>query len=159
MAEPAFVVLRVNGVAIEAETTAHSFAPEDGIELVGYSQPAARAHTDAGVAGRRSYKPIVFLKRIDRASPLVAEAFAQNAVVEADFHFFRDEGGGSPTEYFTVEVTQGAIVSFRQLLDDALDPAQSTRPPLEEVELLPHRISWTYLDGGITFEDTWGSIA
>jgi type VI secretion system Hcp family effector len=144
---------------MEAETTPHSFAPENGIELVAYSQPAARAHTDAGAAGRRSYKPILFLKRIDRASPLIARAFVENQVVEADFHFFRDEGGSSPTEYFRVEITQGSVISFRQLLDDALDPAHATRPPLDEVGLLPHRISWTYLAADVTFEDTWGSIA
>ncbi len=155
MAEPAFVVLRAGGVTIEAESSAHSFAPADGIELVDYSQPGSVAFTEGGATGRRSYKPITFHKRIDKASPPIARTLAENQVVEADFHFFRDEGG-TPTEFFLVQVTQGRIVSFRQFLDDALYPANADRPPLEEVGLLPHRIVWTYSDGGITFEDTWG---
>jgi type VI secretion system secreted protein Hcp len=157
MAKPAFVVLRANGETIEAEFSDHEFAPGDGIELVDYSQPATVAFTGAGVTGRRSYKPITFRKRIDKASPLIAKALAENQVVEADFHYFREEAGGFVNEYFLVEVTQGTVVSFRQILDDALDPAHATRPPLEEVGLMFHRISWTYLDGGIVFEDTWGT--
>jgi type VI secretion system secreted protein Hcp len=157
MAEPAFVVLRAGGITIEAESSGHSFAPADGIELVDYSQLGTVAFTDGGATGRRSYKPITFRKRIDKASPPIAQALAENEVVEADFHFFRDEGGGTATEYFLVQVTQGQIVSFRQFLDDALDSANADRPPLEEVGLLPHRIVWTYSDGDITFEDTWGT--
>jgi type VI secretion system secreted protein Hcp len=157
MAEPAFVVLRANGETIEAELSEHDFAPEHGIELVDYSQPVTVAYTGAGATGSRSYKPISFRKRIDKASPLIAKALVRNEVVEADFHFFREETGGLVNEYFRVEVTQGAFVSRREILDDALDPAYATRPPLEEVGLLFHRISWTYLDGDITYEDTWGS--
>jgi|SRR5918995_4631526 type VI secretion system Hcp family effector len=157
MAQPVFVVLRASGETIEPEPSDHAFAPEDGIELVDYSQPATRAFTSAGVAtGRRSYKPISFRKRIDTASPLIAKAFAENQIVEADFHFFREDAGGVVSEYFRVEITQGRVVSFRQLLDDALDPAHATRPPLEEVGLLFFRIAWTDLAGGRDFEDIWG---
>jgi type VI secretion system secreted protein Hcp len=159
MAQPAFIVLRANGNTIEAEPSEHDFAPSDGIELVDYSQPGTTPVTAAGVTGQRLYKPIVFRKRIDKASPLIAQAFAENHVLEADVHFFRAESGGSVNEYFRVDITQGRVVSFRELLDDALDSANAMRPPLEEVGLLFHRIKWTYLDGDINYEDTWGSIA
>src|SRR5215207_1824397 len=118
MAQPAFAVLRANGETIEAEPNEHDFAPANGIELVDYAQPATKAFTDAGVTGRRLYKPILFRKPIDKASPLIAKAFAENQVVEADFHFFREEAGGLVNEYFRVEITQGTVVSFRELLDD-----------------------------------------
>jgi type VI protein secretion system component Hcp len=36
---------------------------------------------------------------------------------------------------------------------DTLDPATALRPPLEEVSFVFTRISWTYTNGGITFED------
>jgi type VI secretion system secreted protein Hcp len=159
MAQPAFIVLCANGNTIEAEPSEHDFAPGDGIELVDYSQPGTRPVTAAGVTGQRLYKPIVFRKRIDKASPLIAKAFTESHVLEANFHFFREEAGGSVNEFFKVEITQGTMVSFRELLDDALDPAHATRPPLEEVGLMFHRIKWTYLDGGIEHEDIWGSTA
>ena len=157
MAQPAFVVLRASGETIEAEFSEHAFAPVDGIEILDFSHSGAVALTPAGVTGAHSYKPITFRNRIDKASPLIAQAFAENRVVEADFHFFSEDDAGVVNEYFRVEVTQGTVVSFREILYDALDPANATRPPLEEVGLLFHRISWTYLDGDIVFEDTWGS--
>jgi type VI secretion system secreted protein Hcp len=158
MADPAFVVLRAKGTTIEAERSEHEFAPEGGIELVDYSQPATVTFTDTGVTGKRSYKPISFRKRIDRTSPLIAQALAENHAVDADFHFFRTDEGGKVSEYFRVAVTRGAVVSFREVLDDALDPAHATRPPLEEVGLLFQRIAWTDLVNGVSFEDR-GSYA
>jgi type VI secretion system secreted protein Hcp len=160
MAEPAFVVLRANGRTIEAELREHDleFAPRDAIELVDYSQAATVAFSGTGVTGKRSYEPISFRKRIDKASPLIARAFAQNQVVEADFHFFRqDETTGDVNEYFRVQVTRGTVVSFGELLDDTLDPAHASRPPLEEVGLLFQRIAWTDVINGVSFEDTPGS--
>ena len=153
MAHPAFVVLTANGKTIEAEASEHDFAPENGIALVDYSQSVAVPFTDAGVSGKRSYKPISFRKRIDRASPLIAQALVQNQVVEADFTFFRAGTGGDVKEGFRVETTQGRVVSFHQVVDDVLDPALAQRPPLEEVGLTFRRISWTDLDGRTSFED------
>jgi type VI secretion system Hcp family effector len=104
--------------------------------------------------GRRSYKPISFRKRIDRTSPLIAQALAENHVVDADFHFFRTDDTGVFSEYFRVAVTRGAVVSFREVLDDVLDPTRATRPPLEEVGLLFQSIAWTDVVNGVSFEDT-----
>src|SRR5262245_41581741 len=89
MAQPAFVVLRAKGATIPAEPSEHEFAPRDGIEIVDYSQPVAVPFSDTGVTGTRSYKPITFRKWIDRSSPLIAQALAQNQVVDATFYFFR----------------------------------------------------------------------
>ena len=159
MAQPAFVVLRAKGATIQAEPSEHEFAPRDGIEILDYSQLATVPVTDTGATGRRSYKPISFRKRIDRASPLIAQALAQIQVVDADFHFFReDEAKGVASEYYRVAVSRGAVVSFRELLEDALDPAHAARPPLEEVGLTFQRIAWTDLVNGVSFEDT-GSTA
>jgi type VI secretion system Hcp family effector len=157
MAHPAFVVLRAKGTTIQAELSDHRFAPRDGIELVDYSQPATAPFTDTGVSGKRSYKPISFRKRIDRASPLIAQALAENHLVDADFHFFREDDSGVVSEYFRVAVTRGAVVSFREVLYDALDPAHATRPPLEEVGLLFQRIAWTDVVNGVSFEDRGSS--
>ena len=155
MAQPAFVVLRAKGATIPTEPSEHEFAPKGGTEIFDYSQPATVPFTDTGSTGRRSYKPITFRKRIDRASPLIAQALAQNQVVDADFHFFRaDEETGEVSEFFRVAVTRGAVVSFRELVDDALDPARATRPPLEEVGLMFQRIAWTDVVSGVSFEDT-----
>jgi type VI secretion system secreted protein Hcp len=159
MAHPAFVVLRAKGATIPAEPSEHEFAPRDGIEIVDYSQPVAVPFSDTGVTGTRSYKPITFRKRIDRASPLIAQALAQNQVVDAEFRFFRDDKEtGEVSEFFRVAVTRAAVVSFRELLDDALDPARATRPPLEEVGLLYQRIAWTDPVNGVSFEDTGGRL-
>ena len=111
MAHPAFVVLRAKGATIPAEPSEHEFGPRDGIEIVDYSQPVAVPFSDTGVTGTRSYKPITFRKRIDRASPLIAQALAQNQVVDADFRFFRErKETGEVSEFFRVAVTRAVDV-------------------------------------------------
>ena len=45
--------------------------------------------------GKRQYQPIKITKRIDQASPQLLKALTQNAVVEAEFHFYRVKPTGS----------------------------------------------------------------
>ena len=159
MAETVHLFLKAAGADIEGETTQTSVGRDKSIEVIYYEQSVDTAReAGSGMAtGRRTYKPIKILKRIDKSSPLIAKALVENTVVEGKFKFYRPAptGDGTTEQFFTVEIKKGRISGLKQILPNTFDPAASKEPPLEEVEFVFHTISWTFTQGGITHEDTW----
>lgn len=159
-AETVHLYLLANGQPIKGESTQTSMGRQDSIECLYYDEKVAAAR-EAGsgmTTGRRQYEPILIRKRIDKSSPLLAKALTQNQNVDATFKFFRPSprGDGTTQQFYTVAIKHGRVASIRQVVPDTLTPASSTQPPLEEVTFVFSTISWTYTEGGVTHEDTWG---
>lgn len=145
---------------IEGDHSETTLERENTIEVLSLTQPQRTAFERAtGLAtGRRFYEPITFTKRIDRASPKLRQALAQNQVVSGSFRWFRPNPvGGSTQHFFTIEFTNGRIVSVEARLMNTLDPALAGLPPLEEVKLVFNTITWTFEEPGIMFVDTWSA--
>jgi type VI secretion system secreted protein Hcp len=159
MAETVHLYLKANGTDIKGASSQESLGRKDSIECVYYEQAVKTAReSGSGMAtGRRQYEPLLFRKRIDKSSPLLAKALVENARIDAKFKFFRPNpnGDGTTEQFYTVEIKQGRLASQKQIVPDTIVPATSTEPPLEEVSIVFHTISWTYTNGGITHEDTW----
>ncbi len=159
MAETVHLFLKANGTDIKGESTQHSLGRQDSIECVYYEQAVVTAReAGSGMAtGRRQYNPLVIRKRIDKASPLILKALAENQVIEGTFKFFRPNptGDGTTEQFYTVVIKAGRVASVKQLCPDTLVPATSTEPPLEEISFVFHTIAWTFMQGGVTHEDTW----
>ncbi|MBP6835322.1 MAG: type VI secretion system tube protein Hcp [Deltaproteobacteria bacterium] len=159
MAETVHLYLKANGQDIKGSSSQESLGRKDSIECVYYEQ-AVKTAREAGsgmATGRRQYEALLIRKRIDKSSPLIAKALVENARIDAKFKFFRPNpnGDGTTEQFYTVEIKQGRIASQKQTVPDTIVPATSTEPPLEEVSIVFHTISWTYTNGGVTHEDTW----
>jgi type VI secretion system secreted protein Hcp len=159
MAETVHLYLKANGEDIKGDSTQLSLGREESIECVYYEQAVATAR-EAGTGqatGRRKYEPLLIRKRIDKSTPLLAKAMAENTQIDGIFKFFRPNptGDGTTEQFYTVEVKRGRIASFKQVVPDCINPVSATEPPLEEVTFVFHSISWTYTNGGVTHEDTW----
>ena len=111
--------------------------------------------------GRRYYEPIAFVKPIDRSSPLLRKALIENDVISGKFEWFRPNPSGSGTteQFFTIEISDGRVVSAEARLPDTLVPANANLPPLEEIKLVFNKIKWTFTNGGIEHEDEWTAVA
>jgi type VI secretion system secreted protein Hcp len=161
MAETVHLYLKANGTEIKGDSTQTSLGRENSIECVYYEQAVATAReAGTGMAtGRRQYAPLLIRKRLDKSSPLLMKAMVENQAVEGTFKFFRPNpnGDGTTEQFYTVTIRQGRIASVRQYVPDALVPASSNEPPLEEVTFVFHTIAWTFTEGGVTHEDTWNS--
>lgn len=159
MAETVHLYLKANGTDIQGESTQTSLGRENSIECVHFSTSVKTAReTGSGTAtGRRQHEPIVFLKRIDKSSPLLAKALCNNEVIEGAFKFFRPNptGDGTTEQFYTIEIKKGRIASQKQWVPDTINPASTNQPPMEEVSLVFHTITWTYTNGGVTHQDTW----
>ncbi len=161
MAETVHLFLKANGADIKGESTQTSLGRANSIECTFYQQSVLTAReAGSGMAtGRRQYEPLLIRKRIDKSSPLIAKALAENQKIDAAFKFFRPNptGDGTTEQFYTVEIKEGRIASMKQFVPDTIVPASSTEPPLEEVTFVFHTIKWTYTNGGVTHEDTWSA--
>lgn len=159
MAETVHLYLKANATDIKGESTQISLGRADSIECVFYEQAVSTAReAGSGMAtGRRRYEPIHIRKRIDKATPLIYKAMAENQVVDAVFKFYRPNptGDGTTEQFYTVEIKQGRISAVKNWCPDCIDPVSSNLPPMEEVQFVFHTIIWTYTNGGITHQDTW----
>jgi len=60
------------------------------------------------------------------------KAPSQNAVVEAECHFYRMMPTGQVRQFYTVEIKQARVMSLKQMNPDRLVPATANLPPMEE---------------------------
>ncbi len=159
MAETVHLFLKANGSDVTGESQQTSLGREGSIECVTFRDTVrtARKKGSGMATGRRTYEPIVFMKRIDKSSPLLAKALCNNEVVEGVFKFFRPAptGDGTTQHFFTVEFLEGRVAAISRVSPDVVDPASALLPPTEEVGIVFHTITWTYEDGGITHTDSW----
>jgi type VI secretion system secreted protein Hcp len=158
MAETVHLYLKANGQDIQGESAQTSLGRANSIECL-YFEHAVQTSQAAGsglATGRRTYDPIRVVKRIDKASVLLAKALVQNQVVEGAFKFFRPSptGDGTTEQFYTVSFRQGRIASFQQVTPETFDPETAAYPELEEVTFVFHAIRWEYVKGGIAFEDS-----
>lgn len=160
MADTIALSLTANGDAVDGDSTITAFERADTIEVLSLEQQVSTAFDRATLqaTGRRIYAPIRFTKRLDRSTPLLRQALAQNQVVEGAFRWFRPNAGGTGTmeHCLTLAFTAGRITKCTLRLPDTLDAAQAALPLLEEVELTFSTITWTWEPGSVSFEDTWG---
>ena len=159
MAETVHLTLTANGSAVQGDSSQLSLGRENTIECLSFSDRVRTAREKgSGLAtGRRTYEPIIFRKRIDRSSPLLAKALCNNEVIEGTFKFYRPSptGDGTTEQFFTVEIERGRVSHIHRQSPDTIDPASATEPPTEEVGFVFHTITWTWEDGGVTHQDTW----
>ena len=155
-AETVHLFLKSNGEDIQGESTQTTLGRENSIECLSFvdSVRTAREPGQTQSTERRTYAPIIFRKRIDKSSPLLAKALVKNEVIEGEFRFYRElrileplgeKGSGTVEHFFTIEFAEGRIASIRRVSPDTIDPASATEPPTEEVSIVFHNITWTYI--------------
>ena len=159
MAETVHLYLKSNGEDIQGESTQTSLGRENSIECL-YFVDAVRTAREKGsgmATGRRTFEPIIFRKRIDKSSPLLARGLCNNEVIQGVFKFFRPNpaGDGTTEHFFTVEFAEGRVASIQRTSPDTIDPASSMDPPMEEVSFVFHNITWTYEPSGASHHDNW----
>lgn len=163
MAETVHLFLKANGTAIDGQSTQITLGRANSIECIYFEHEVDTAREGAsGIAtGRRTYQPLMIRKRIDKSSPLIAKALTTNQVIEGKFLFFRPNptGDGTTQQFYTIEIKQGRVGSIKQYVPDTTVEANTAEHPLEEITFTFHTINWTWVDGGVSAEDSWSSNA
>lgn len=154
-AENTHLTLTLNGTTIEGDSTIISLGREDTIECFSFSQSGFTS-TDRGSA-TRNYRPITIRKRIDKASPLLMQAWAQNHQGTAVFRFYRpNQNTGQTEHHYTIELSFARITAVSTTLPDTLDPDTASLPQLEIVSFEFDQIEYTDEINNTSFTDSLG---
>jgi len=108
-------------------------------------------------SGKREHLPVVFRKEIDASSPQFFEAEATNEnLTQVQFVFAKVSSDGKETVVYKVELTNGAVVRFRQFVQvgERGGPVVDSRP-LDEISLVYQKIEVTYVPGNVSAGDDW----
>jgi type VI secretion system secreted protein Hcp len=158
MADSIALTLTANGTDIEGDNPFTTLERENKIDVLSLVQPL-RGAFDRGTArasGRRFYEPLRFTKRIDRATPQLRQALVSNATLAGEFRWYRTNSGDGETEhFFTLQFEDARFTSAVLRLPDLLDPAASSLPPIEEIEMVSNVYRWIWPQGSVEFEDTF----
>lgn len=131
---------------------------EDSIMVVGFSHEidSPRDAASGLPTGKRQHRPLLITKEIDKATPLLMSALAQNEnITELKIKFWRPSASGKEEQYFTVELTNASISNISQEMLNNKYPENMQHREREHVAFCYQKIIWTFEDGGITAEDDW----
>ena len=113
--------------------------------------------------GKRMHKPLVVTKELDKATPLLHAALVSNeAITGFTLDFFSPSrgpgpGGGAGAEVndFTITLQNASIASIRMTMPNNKDPDLMKLATSEEIAFTYQKITWTWVDGGVTASDEW----
>jgi type VI secretion system secreted protein Hcp len=149
---PAFLELMLAGQSVGGDAT--QAGREGDIEVLYYRQMAGvTAPGQAGSQrGQRTFEPIVFRKRIDKASPLIQKALANNEAADGTIRFFRTEATtGTAEQFYTVEFS-GRVTTVEQYLPEVfMTGGEAAVQPLEQISISYDQLTFTFEDGEISF--------
>lgn len=156
--ETVHLFLKANGNDVRGESTQTSLGREGSIECFYFQQKTRTVRPKDG-GPRLEYDDVVIRKRVDKASPLISRAHDLRERLTGTFKFFRPNptGDGTTEQFFTIAFGAGRVEWQDIFLPDLA--AGSGRQgfggaPYEEIGLRLSRLSWTYTNGGITWEES-----
>jgi type VI secretion system secreted protein Hcp len=130
-------------------TTTKSFNPEvpSGVLRVKADSAGIISPRDAASGlptGKRQHKPFVITKELDKSSPLLTKALANNeALKEMTLTFFQAMGDGSVRLTRQAKFTGVKIMSVKS---SPANPSGSASPPMEEISFVFQKIEWTVIN-------------
>lgn len=144
---------------IPGDSTQTSLGRENSIECVEYTHMLyAEPDPRNGITGTvQNHYPVTIIKRLDRATPRLFEAWRRHEQLTAEFRFFRpNPAGDGTTELFYTVVLRGAYVAgIRQEIPNCMDPASSNYPPVERISFTYSVIESVWQPTGDTVEAEW----
>jgi len=144
---------------IRGDSMQTSLGREGTIEVLAYTHMlAAEPDPRNGITGGvQNHFPVTILKRLDRSTPLLFQAWQTHEACTATFRFFRPNptGDGTTQQFYTVVLRGAYIAGIRQEVPSTIDPATAQYPPVERVSFTYSEITEIWADGGIEYGAEW----
>ena len=154
MAEVAYLKLtdkksgsQVKGGCIETDN-------KDMIEVQGFEHTiTVPTHRQTGAAtGETMHGPIVIVKPMDKASPLLQLALSEHHEVEGQIDFYRTRDG-KRKHWYTIKFTDARLVEVRTFKELAMEGGD--KPDLEQLQFRYRKISWAHKEANTESEADW----
>jgi type VI secretion system Hcp family effector len=152
MAEVAYLKLKADGKDIEGGCQEKD--NKKMIEVQGFEHTITVAtHRQTGAAtGETMHGPIVIVKPMDRASPLLQKALNKHHEMEGEIHFYRSRDG-KRKHWYTIKFTDARLVEVRTYKELALEGGD--KPDLEQLQFRYRYIKWEHKEQNKESEADW----
>lgn len=158
MAQTVHLKLKAGGNDLKGDSHIQDKERADTIECLKFwdSTLSARDPSTGWATGKYKFEPMCVVKRIDPATPLIAQALTKNQAVEGTFMFYRPHPeSGEEEMFFSIEFNEGRISHIKRLSPDVSDPASASDPPTEEIGILFSKARYVWTDGNIEHVVSW----
>ena len=111
-----------------------------------------RVSPGSGLAtGKRQHKPLTITKEIDKATPLLMQVCSNGKPSNVEIELTRRSPTGGEETYLKITM-QDVIVSSYSM---GVDGGAQEGPGGEVVSLTYSKITWTWTDGSVEYQDDW----
>ena len=108
--------------------------------------------------GKRQHHPFIITKELDKSTPLLFNALVNNeSLTEWKLQHWQPSPSGVEKQHYTVELENASIAYIRSIMPNNKHPELMKFAEYEEIGFTYQKITWTWMDGGITAEDDWES--
>ena len=131
---------------------------EDSIMIIGTSHEVVSPRDAASglPTGKRQHKPFNITKEVDKSSPLLYAVLVNNEnVTEWKLQYWQPSASGREVQHYTVELVNASIASIRHEMLNNKYPENMQHKEREHIAFCYQKITWTWMDGGITAQDDW----
>ena len=105
--------------------------------------------------GKRQHKPFVITKQMDKASPLLYQALANNEnLLNVSLYLYKDTEL-TTEHYFTIRLENAHIASIQTYRGMPPDPLGIPPDPLDYITFVYQKITWIHELQGIESSDSW----
>lgn len=133
---------------------------EGSIEVISLEHQiiSPRDPASGQATGKRQHGTVKITKELDKSSPLLHQAMTNNEnLTNVTIQFWRaNPGTGQEIQHYTVTLINASVSSIRLWKPNTKDSAAVSSPDMEEIQFTYQKIIWTWVDGGITSEDSPG---
>ena len=156
--ENIYVAISANGTVIRGEHAIQIVGEvdvTDMLEVLSLDHIISRRFDQGtGSLGGIQHGEIRLIKRVNKSSPLLAQAFAQGQSITATINFFRGSAQtGQPELFYTMQVTNGVITGISPWkTTSTIGGASATGILYEAVTLAYQHLTVTDINSGATFQ-------
>lgn len=106
--------------------------------------------------GKRTHKPFMILKELDRSTPLLFSILSNNEnIASIELQFWQPSPTGVERQHFTVRLTNANISSIHFKMPNNRSTRLARLTEYEEVCFTYQRIEWTWNEGRLVADDDW----
>ena len=107
-------------------------------------------------SGKRQHKTITITKETDISSPLLWSVLCANEnISEWELQFWRPSKDGREHQFYTIQLQDASVAEIHFEMLNNKYPENMQHQEREHVSFCYKKITWTWVEGGVTAEDDW----
>ena len=130
------------------------------IMVIGYSHiiSSPRNPNTCQPTGRCNHLPLSITKEVDRSTPLLFKAFADNErMTDFTLEFWQPTSTGAEEQHYTISLEDAYIAGIHQEMLNNKYPENMQHKEREHISFSYSRVTRTWMDGGIEGFDYWNA--